>query len=45
MHFKKNEGQKGKAGLLWVGKSGHWERVNEGKYGIFILYSYMKIEG
>jgi hypothetical protein len=47
IHFLKNEGEEGKAGLFqrWVPVGqGHKERVNEGEYGRFILYSYMKIE-
>jgi hypothetical protein len=27
-----------------VGGGGHKERVNEGEYGGYVLYSYMKIE-
>jgi hypothetical protein len=31
-------------GLVLVGRGAHKERVNEGKYGGCILYSFMKIE-
>jgi hypothetical protein len=47
IHLKK-KGQEGKMVTFWglgtSGRRGHKERVKEGEYGRYILYSCMKIE-